>query len=436
VNVAYLDPPYSRYFHVLARHLCERMGGGNVVALLSSPSYRLYTAGDRSLLWSPGRPTQRTALPPAIERASWAPGLDVNTLQETFSHAVEWFKARFAEERTEVCLVFSDARPFSAAARIAADALGVTCMYFERGAFRYRTSSLGTSGLNARFDLLAVQRASGVKGLSEEELPARRPTEAWLRLRFLLFMLHHGLAGMLQPARRAMHHKRYHFFNYLRIAWSEMRSRAGEPTTPVARGEQPVVLLPLQLPTDSQFVLHSPFRHNQELLDFVVDRARQALPRAEVLVKKHPMDVRSYRLPEGARFIEGHLGRYYAAADCVVCINSTAGFEAAVHGKPVVCFGRSFYTSHRLVTRATRENFHRRLASAVARGDDPAAGRELRAAVLRYYQAPGDVWAYTADDLRRTADIVLQQFQAADVGRSAAVALAVIGAAGARRASA
>ena len=419
MNIAYLDPPYSRYFSRLARRLSERTGG-SVIALLSSPSYRLYTGGDRCSVWSPGRAAQRTPLPKPIERASWAPGVNDIALEEAFSHAVEWIKARFVAERIEVCLVFSDARPFSAAARVAADALGVTCLYFERGAFRYRTSSLSTQGLNGRFDLLAAQDVSAIKGLSEGELPARRPTEAWLRFRFLLFMLHHGLAGMLRPRRRAMHHKRYHFFNYLRIALSESHARSGEPASPLEPADHPVVLLPLQLPTDSQFVQHSPFRHNQELLDFVVEGVRRALPGAEILVKKHPMDVRSYRLPEGARYVQGHLGRYYPAADCVVCINSTAGFEAAVHGKPVVSFGRSFYTSHRQVTCATRENFSRRLARAVARCDDPEAGRELRASVLRFYQAPGDVWAYTAEDLQRTADIVLQHVRAASVRRPAA----------------
>ena len=413
MNIAYLDPPYSRYFARLARQLVERSGGGSVVALLSSPSYRLYTAGDRSVVWSPGLPTRHAELPPPLERASWEPSVEPATLEAAFSHAVEWFKAQFAAERTEVCLVFSDARPFSAAARIAADALGVVCVYFERGAFRYRTCSLSTRGLNARFELPAVQGDPHIVGLREEELPARRPTEPWLRWRFVLFMLHHGVTGMLDRRRRAMHHKRYHFFNYLRIAWSELGTRFDNPAPVAARREHPVVLLPLQLPTDSQFVLHSPFRHNQELLDFVVHRARQALPGAEVLVKKHPMDVRSYRLPEGARFIEGHLGRHYAVADCVVCINSTAGFEAAVHGKPVVCFGRSFYTSHRQIVRANRDNFHRRLARAVARGDDPAAGHELRAAVLRYYQAPGDVWSCLQEDLRRTAEIVMQHLEAA-----------------------
>lgn len=436
MNVAYLDPPYSRYFSRLARRLCELDGGGSVIGLLSSPSYRLYTAGDRCLVWTPGRATRRTPLPPAIERASWESDVDIPTLEDAFSHAVEWLRERFAAERTQVCFVFSDARPFSAAARIAAESLGVTCIYFERGAFRYRTSSVSHSGLNARFDFLAAQGESSIEGLSEDELPTRRPTEPWLRLRFLLFMLQHRLAGMVRPRRRAMHHKRYHFFNYLRIAWSEIRPRAGEPTAPMTRDDHPMVLLPLQLPTDSQFVLHSPFRHNQELLDFVVGRARQALPGVQVLVKKHPMDVRSYRLPKGARFIDGPLGRYYAAADCVVCINSTAGFEAAVHGKPVVSFGRSFYTSHPHVIGATREDFAKSLVRAIARGDDPVAGRELRAAVLRYYQAPGDVWAYTVDDLQRTADIVLQQFKAAAVRRPPSLAKATLSGAAARPSSA
>ena len=53
------------------------------------------------------------------------------------------------------------------------------------------------------------------------------------------------------------------------------------------------------------------------------------------------------------------------------------------------------------------------LRAAARRGDDLAAGVQLRAAVLRSYQAPGDVWAYTDDDLEASTAIVLQHIAAA-----------------------
>ena len=110
MNVAYLDPPYSRYFHKLAVRLVQP-SGGDVVALLSCPAYRLYAGGDRTEVWTPGEPAQAHDVPPAFERAGWAQ-TDSPEFRRAFSHAVEWFKERFAAERTDVCLVFSDARPF------------------------------------------------------------------------------------------------------------------------------------------------------------------------------------------------------------------------------------------------------------------------------------------------------------------------------------
>lgn len=419
MNIAYLDPPYSRYFQALSSRLARRTGG-SAVALLSCPAYRMYTQGDRSIVWSPGETEQRYSVPPSFERAEWADA-ECPAFSRAFSHAVSWFKARFQAERIETCLLFSDARPFSVAAQLAAEELGVVCVYFERGAFRLRTSSLSTQGINARFDLQAAEGCERIAGMNEADLPARRATEPWLRLRFAKFLIRNALARAVEPARGLMQHKRYHVFNYTRIALKQFR--AEHPELPIPHeaehepppGTVPLVMLPLQLPTDSQFVMYSPFRHNQELIDFVVSGVRKALPNAEVLVKMHPMDVRRYRLPEGARLIDGNLARFYPRTAFVVCLNSNAGFEAAIRGKTVLCFADSFYTgpSRRCIVRVGCEDFVQQAAAAAAQGDDPAAGRELEAAVLRYYQAPGDAWAYTEDDLEATAGIVVQHVGAA-----------------------
>lgn len=409
MNVAYLDPPYSRYFHVLARRLAQQTGG-DVVALLSCPAYRMYTGDDRTQVWRPG-PTQRAyPVPGAFARAEWAARGGAG-LAQAFSHAVDWFRAQFEAERVDVCLVFSDARPFSQAARVAAEQLGIVCVFFERGAYRFRTASLSTQGLNARFDLATARRAGQVTGLASP--PPRRASEPWLRLRFLRFMLRNAVACALEPGARPMQHKSYHFFNYVRIALRQLRAEhplSRRPdATPSVEADGPLVLLPLQLPTDSQFMLHSPFRNNQELIDFVVAETRAVLPTAQVLVKRHPMDVRRYRLPAGAREIRGSLAPHYASAAFVVCLNSTVGFEAAAQGKTVLCLGDSFYTGHPHVLRPSRADFGAAVRHAAERGDDPEAGAALREEVLRHYQSPGDVWAYTERDLAETAAIVLQQ---------------------------
>lgn len=421
MNIAYVDPPYSGYFHRLAALLNQRTDG-RTLALLSSPAYRMYARGDRSMVWTPGEPARSHALPKSFERAAWA-GAGCPDFDRAFSHAVEWLCDRFREEGIDVCLLFSDARPFSAAVQVAAQRLGVVCLYFERGAYRYCTASLSTQGLNARFDLAAAQAHRQVHGIAAP--PSRRRIEPLLKLRFFAFMLRNELACRLDKRRRPMQHKNYHFFNYLRIALRQWRGERVDLAE--ASSTRPAVLLPLQLQTDSQFVLHSPFHNNQELVDFVVRHVRAELPDAEVLVKKHPMDVRSYRLPEGSRLIDGNLLHYFHRALLVVCVNSTVGFEAASHGKSVICFGDSFYTAHPHILRSTPRDFARQLRSAVQRGDDPDAGRDLKAAVLRHYQAPGDVWAYDETDLDATVDIVMQHVHAARNTRPSCNGIRVFG---------
>lgn len=420
MNIAYLDPAYSRHFHHLAVSLARRTGG-EVVALLSSPAYRLYTGGDRCLLWPPGEAEARWRIPASLE-----PGLLVDARDpaflRVFAQAVAWLREQFERERIDLCLVFSDVRPFSIAARLAAEQAGVVCVWFERGAYRYRTSSLSTDGLNARFDLAAASRHEGVQGVPADRPMRRREPIRFLRLRFALFMAWNRLATLRSPALRRLQHKHYGWRHYLRLAWRQLLERHHEDAAvPGLRRDPatPVVLVPLQLQTDSQFLIGSPFADNRSFIDFVTHEIRGACPTARILVKKHPMDPGHYELPRGADWVTGRLSRLFVHTDAVVCVNSTVGFEAATAGKRVLCFGDSFYGSAAPVLRVTREDFRERLRAALAAGDDRAAGSALRAAVLRHYQAPGDAWAYTRADIEASAEIVLQHVRAARAGMAA-----------------
>lgn len=415
MNIAYVDPAYSRHFQSLAGVLARRTGG-QVVALLSSPAYRLYTGADRAIVWQPGVSDHLRELPPEFEHATWAPMQDPRSMA-VFAHAVEWFRQRFAEERIELCLVFSDARPFSVAARLAAQELGVVILYFERGAFRFSTSSLSTLGLNSRFSLRRAEALPGLAGVPAEARLQARPLEAWLRTRFAIFLLGNALACFVNPDRGRMQHKRYALAPYLRLAWAQWLAEhhlAGEHDDALpSRKGRALVLVPLQLQTDSQLVLHSPFESNQHFIDFIGAEVARTVPHAVLLFKRHPMDATRYRLPANARMIGGNLARFHAARPVVVCINSTVGFEALVRGERVICFAPSFYSDAPGLVVASPQDFAARLAAAMAGEGNTPAGRELRATVLRCYQAPGDAWAYTPQDVEATGEVVLKHFRAA-----------------------
>ena len=415
-NIAYLDPPYSRYLHGLAAHLARRTGG-TVQALLSSPAYAMYTCGDEHLVWPPGALADPPAAPQGGEHALWSQPVDDERFRAVFWHAVAWFRECFRARGIRICLVFSDARPFSLAASIAARQCGVRCLYIERGAFRLRSASLSMQGLNARFSLEQARACeSSIEGMPADALHATRTQEPWLRLRFLRFLLANEAACRAAPRRRFLQHKRFGLMPYVRLAlaqwWTAHHSMRHADARLGLDAGGPLVLLPLQLPADSQVRLHSPFEGNQALLDFVVQQARRAVPGVRVLVKRHPMDSARYRLPDGARWVGGNLARFYRLDPLVVCINSTVGFEAATRGVPVICFGPSFYTAGGAVTLATRTDFAAQLAARIGAPPDTARGRALLADVLRWYQAPGDTWAYSEADLEATTGIAMQHLQA------------------------
>lgn len=412
MKIAYLDPPYSRYFRELARRL-NAVDGGSRVALLSSPAYRQYIGNDPWRLWSPGEAQGNWHLTDTIER-TMRDEAHRPEFQPFFDHVVQWFMHVLAAEKVELCLIYSDARVFSAAAAIAARELGIPCIYFERGAFRYCTTSLSAIGLNGRFNLeKAIQQP--IEGSSATHDLTPRPIEPWLRRRFALFLARYSWSCKLSPRRKMLRPQSLKFRHYVRLAVKQVRAfaRARLIRTELPPRGVPVVFLPLQLSADTQVRLYSPFRSNQALIDFVVAGVRRVLPDAVVLIKKHPMDLIDYRIPEGAEVVMGGVLRFIKRAVAVVCINSTVGFEAATEGKPVLCFGSSFYSKSPCIFMVTPDDFDDRLRAALERGDDPDAGAELHEQVLRYYQAPGDVWAYTDADLDATARLVLQHAQAA-----------------------
>ena len=417
IHIAYLDPPYSRYFQGLSQRLARRTGG-EVLALLSSPAYAMYTGGDRHLVWPPGALADAPALPADAAHALWSQQAGDAHFRAVFWHAVAWLREKFRAHGIRLCLVFSDARPFSLAAAVAARDCGVRCLYVERGALRMRTASLSAQGLNARFSLDAARLLQGIEGLREDAPLGARPQEPWLKPRFARFLAANEWACRVAPDRRLLQHKRYDPLSYARLwlsqRWASFKLARRSDAEPRIDEDAPAVLLPLQLPADSQFRLHSPFADNQAFIDFVVQQARLMAPQVPVLVKRHPMDGAHYRLPPGARWVGGNLSRLYGPGLLVVCINSTVGFEAAARGVPVICFGPSFYTASAAIALAQRGNFAQLLAERIGAPLDVAEGRALLADVLRWYQSPGDTWGYTDADLEATADIALQHFRAAE----------------------
>jgi capsular polysaccharide export protein len=141
--------------------------------------------------------------------------------------------------------------------------------------------------------------------------------------------------------------------------WLERRALPWINRHSVATSQGPLperfILLPFQVRSDSQLVLHSPlFGNDMEAVVRELDAALlQIDPQLRLVAKFHPYELpqvqRAYRhLPRQfprVTFVSNvPMTRLLERAEAVVTVNSTVGFEALLYDKRVLALGRNFYT--------------------------------------------------------------------------------------------
>ena len=155
--------------------------------------------------------------------------------------------------------------------------------------------------------------------------------------------------------------------------------------------DHPIFLAPLQLNSDYQLRVHSPFGDMRAALRFIIKSfARGAPPGSRLLVKRHPLD--NGLVPW--RRITRNLARHYGVEDRVfyisdgdiamllpimvgaVMVNSTVGTLALNHGVPVAVLGHAVYDVDGVVHRGALDDFW---------PDPPQPDADLWAAVRRVF---------------------------------------------------
>ncbi|WP_240500137.1 capsule biosynthesis protein [Sphingomonas montana] len=124
-------------------------------------------------------------------------------------------------------------------------------------------------------------------------------------------------------------------------------------------GERPYFVFPLQLNSDHQIRIHSPFGNMGVAMDYVIESFARAAPADSVLViKQHPLDnglinwrkqatASARRLGLGDRLLfleDGDIAKIVDRAQGVVTINSTTGTLSLGVGIPTIVLGHAVYS--------------------------------------------------------------------------------------------
>lgn len=138
----------------------------------------------------------------------------------------------------------------------------------------------------------------------------------------------------------------------------ERREQAAQLLASLEAGNRPYFLFPLQLDSDAQIRLHSPFAGMIEAIKLVLQSfAAHAPPGTRLVVKEHPLDngVRDWQLETSdlaQRFGIADRVEYLAWGDIeaiaekaqgMVTVNSTSGTLALARAVPVVVLGKAIY---------------------------------------------------------------------------------------------
>lgn len=282
--------------------------------------------------------------------------------------AMEWpafIGQRLRDEQVTDLVLFGDCRPYHKEAIAAARALGVTTHIFEEGYIRPDWITLERSGTNG---YSAIPRdPAGIRAAASGIAAAApvRPLRGSFFNRAVWDVAANVLGMVLWPM---FPHYRWHgtehpFLEYAGWLGRFLRAPAARRHTrqTIARvvdGGMPYYLVPLQLHSDYQIRVHSPYAHPIEAVAEIVQSfADHAPPEAHLLFKLHPLD---NELVDYAGEIErladragvpgrwhivhdGHLPTLLNRSRGVVLINSTIGTQALELGCAVKALGTATY---------------------------------------------------------------------------------------------
>ncbi|MFB9213679.1 capsular polysaccharide export protein, LipB/KpsS family [Vibrio sinaloensis] len=122
----------------------------------------------------------------------------------------------------------------------------------------------------------------------------------------------------------------------------------------ISRLEEKSILLLLQLDYDSQFLIHSPFSNNDQVISEVENLAKKK--NYKLAIKKHPLDTRDYRLGQNSYFAQGGVLALAKQAEAVFTVNSSASIEVLKTSKPLLMLGESLYDYEGITTRVSKKN--------------------------------------------------------------------------------
>lgn len=337
-HILMLQGPQSRFFWQTAQELTSR--GARVI--------KVNLCGGDVFLW--GRPPQGvTTLCYHGRACNWP----------------QYVQQLYQKYAITDLLLYGDWRPLHQDALLIARDQGIRIWVFEEGYLRGSFSTLERDGVNGRTALPhTIEEVKAKAAVLPPFAPGRGYQDSIVdKVRFAI--QHHVGNVLLFPL--FVFYRTHRPHNILveligilprYLLRHRRRLRSAKTVQRVLSRKSPFYFYPLQLSSDSQIQLYSPYIRQEEAITTVIASFAKFAPRDSILlIKDHPLDnglapyasfIASMSAALGCRdrvffTADGNVNALIAKSRGVVLINSTVGLTAILRGKAVFCLGFAIY---------------------------------------------------------------------------------------------
>jgi len=280
-----------------------------------------------------------------------------------FSDWPAFFDRYLREHGVTDLMLFGDCRPYHISAHGIAQLRNIRIHVLEEGYLRPNWMTLEPEGVNAHSTLSRDKNWFLAEATQLKPDPYHPPITASFRRRARDSYWHyHSVATGFLTFPHYRSHRRSSLilegFGWLwKLARQKRRDEDAHSVLQRLEGKDYFVF-PLQLSTDSQIRVHSPFPDMQSAAAFTLESFASNSPaNVHLLVKSHPLSpsffswsrfigraVRRLGIEDRVHFVDGgDLDHMLESARGLVCVNSTSATLALARGIPVCTTGEAIY---------------------------------------------------------------------------------------------
>lgn len=337
-----------------------------------------------------------------------------------------WLEEKHQQHRFTDIVLFGDTRPIHLQALPLFKRLGLNIHVYEEGYFRPDWITLEQNGVNGYSRLLCKDPAFWQQN-STEALKTAHPIGKNFLPRAWHDACYRLANAVFSPA--YPHYETHRPFKAYReyLGWAKRMPnnklwREHWERTKIQRliaSNQAYYLLPLQLDSDAQIRVHSPFSSVQQVIVTVMASFAKFAPADSILViKNHPLDTgllkhaqkvkqvaKTLNLSERVLFLEtGHLPTLLQHTKGTVLVNSTTGTSALHHGSPTLALGTALFDIPGLTFQEGLDRFWQEGQAA-----DQTLFSQFRQRVIQDTQINGDFYSRKGIQLAIDGSLVAMQ---------------------------